>query len=227
MSNFNLICIEDDEDFRKSIAFLEIEGLSIKPFASIGAAKETIDENSILLVDYVLEKESGLEIFEVIKGFEVKPPVIIMTAYANTDMAVSAANEGVFRIIQKPVSLELLITTLSSAIDSLKADKALLPALREFNQYSEILVNDSELSLTFRNMNCQFTEKEFLIISELLRVPGKWVSREKLQKKLVKGENYSRNLLDTHLTNLRKKLETFPVKILSKRGVGIKLINEL
>ncbi len=227
MNELNLICIEDDEDFRKSIAFMELEDLTIKAFASIEAAKDSIDENSVLLVDYVLENESGLEVFEVIKGFEVKPPVIIMTAYANTEMAISAANEGVYRIIQKPITLDTLISTLSDAMTFLKTNRALLPALREFSQYNEILLQENELTLTFKNKRCQFTEKEFVIVSELLRVPGEWVSREILQKKLVKGENHSRNLLDTHLTNLRKKLETFPVKILSKRGVGIKLINEL
>ena len=116
MSRIDLVCIEDDESFRDSLLQLNIQGISVFAFDSIKSARSKISENSILLVDYVLEQESGLEIFNIIDGLLVKPPVIFMTAFADTSMAITAANEGVYKILEKPLSLIDLTINIEEAI---------------------------------------------------------------------------------------------------------------
>jgi len=82
----------------------------------------------LILMDIRMVKKSGLEAMGEIKRISPAIPVIIMTAYASVETAVSALKEGAYDYLIKPLDFDKLKATLERAMDHsrLKVENRLL-----------------------------------------------------------------------------------------------------
>ena len=68
--------------------------------------------------------------------------------------------------------------------------------------------------------NFELTEVEFKIVSYMLSQRGRWISRVELIEQVWGKSSISRNVLDTHLTNLKRKVPNLRDAIKVVRGRG-------
>ena len=71
----------------------------------------------LILMDIRMIRVSGLEALAGIKAFNPAIPVVIMTAYASVETAVSALKQGAYDYLTKPLDFDELRLTLERAID--------------------------------------------------------------------------------------------------------------
>ena len=114
-------------------------------FSDLTEALEQIRKNKykVLLVDYVMPEMNGLE--SILKASEFNPHGIymILTAYPDLDVAVSAINQGnVYRFIYKPWKIPDLSNAIESAFDTFylkENNRSLVNELQQKNQQLEAL----------------------------------------------------------------------------------------
>jgi two-component system response regulator HydG len=71
----------------------------------------------LILMDIRMIRVSGLEALTGIKAFNPAIPVVIMTAYASVETAVSALKKGAYDYLTKPLDFDELHITLERAMD--------------------------------------------------------------------------------------------------------------
>lgn len=70
----------------------------------------------VVLTDFQMPDVSGIEFLEKIRAFNPEIPVIIMTAYAELNIAINAIKRGVFDFLLKPFQPDQLYHTIKKAV---------------------------------------------------------------------------------------------------------------
>jgi DNA-binding NtrC family response regulator len=139
-----LILIADDqEDIRKSLAaLLKTRGYDTVFASDPDMAMRIVGERPLdaVLLDLNYSRDTtsgqeGLELLEAISAAAPQLPVVVMTAWANLDLAVKAMQQGACDFLEKPWDNERLLSILHNQLDlrralvavqSLKAENKLL-----------------------------------------------------------------------------------------------------
>ncbi len=116
-----LLLVVDDEP---NIAFTISETLTTDRLRVVSAAnaREGIEQvrnrrPDAVLLDVRLPDMSGLDAFQRIHEYDPRVPVIIMTAFATTEVAIEAMRRGAFDYFVKPVDLGVLRQVVARAVD--------------------------------------------------------------------------------------------------------------
>jgi putative two-component system response regulator len=114
-----LLIVDDDPYVLESLSSLMREyGYSIiacqKAQEAIEKARNTSFD--VILSDIKMPEVTGIELLDKIHAFNSQIPVILMTAYADLDIAVDAIKRGAFDFITKPYNPEYLIYSVGKAI---------------------------------------------------------------------------------------------------------------
>lgn len=115
------ILIVDDDTAHRTMLKALLDGWGYETFeADDGAvAIESVHGRhfDIILMDVRMLKVSGLEALEKIKKINPAIPVIIMTAYASVETAVSALKAGAYDYLTKPLDFDTLKLTLERSME--------------------------------------------------------------------------------------------------------------
>src|SRR5262250_1698340 len=140
-----VLIIDDEEEIRESIELLlTSEGLSADTATSGEEGLKKIEDNlyDAVLLDLMLPGRSGMEIQKDVKRIDPTLPVVIITAIAALETAITAIKEGSFDYVTKPWNNEKLIVIVSNAIKQrmLSSENIQLRrALKERFGYSNII----------------------------------------------------------------------------------------
>jgi putative two-component system response regulator len=107
-----VIVVDDDPFVLESVSLLlSLNGFQVQSFANGYDALESIAHSSpdVVLTDVNMPKITGIELLEKIHDMDRELPVILMTAYAELEMAVTAIKKGAFDFIIKPFKPPYLI----------------------------------------------------------------------------------------------------------------------
>src|SRR5574340_313422 len=115
--NRGRILVVDDEPFARTVVrrMLELEGWEVLEARSTKEARAALaqePEPVALLLDVLLDGESGLEFLERSREDGLLVPVIVMTAMEDVETAVRAMKGGAYDFLVKPVTPERLRTAL-------------------------------------------------------------------------------------------------------------------
>ncbi|MEJ2710062.1 MAG: sigma-54 dependent transcriptional regulator [Anaerolineales bacterium] len=115
-----ILIVDDEENARHHIGtFLSSQGYEFIGVATLGEARETINRGNadIILLDVQLPDGYGPELLEETAHLSNRPPIILITAYGDIDMAVEAMKNGAIDFIQKPIKLAQLEKSIQRAWD--------------------------------------------------------------------------------------------------------------
>ncbi len=145
------VLIVDDEDAARSFVngALSDAGYEAIEAGDLAQAKQAIETGAadIVLLDVVLPDGSGLSLLEQIERENPSPPVILITAFGEVDIAVQAMKQGAQDFLQKPLDLEQLIGAVerASEVVSLRRELALLRKSSQ-DQYEWIAGDTPEMA---------------------------------------------------------------------------------
>jgi two-component system response regulator PilR (NtrC family) len=117
----SILVVDDELSMREFLKILlEKEGYEVSTASEAASAIELIkDQNFDLIIsDIKMPGMGGLTLLEKIKQINSSLPVIMITAFASPDNAVTAMRSGAFDYITKPFKVDEIIKIIKSAISS-------------------------------------------------------------------------------------------------------------
>jgi putative two-component system response regulator len=115
-----IFVVDDDRFVLESVtALLREYGFIVHPFASArDAVKEFVLEPvDLVLTDINMPEMDGIELLEKIRFLDSATPVLLMTAYADLDVAVKAIQKGAFDFIIKPYRPPALLNAVEKGVN--------------------------------------------------------------------------------------------------------------
>jgi len=114
-----VLVVEDDDDTRAALAdTLSDLGHTIETSANGDAALERLAaaKFDVVLTDVRMPGMNGIELCRRLSGERPNLPVLVMTAFSDTESALGALRAGASDFITKPLSVERLASTLERAL---------------------------------------------------------------------------------------------------------------
>jgi two-component system, OmpR family, alkaline phosphatase synthesis response regulator PhoP len=224
------ILVVDDEPRIAALArdYLEHAGFAVRVASSGEAALDTIrrDRPDLVVLDLGLPGADGLDVTrEIRRGSTL--PVIMLTARDDELDKLLGLELGADDYITKPFSPRELVARVRAVLR--RADAVANP--------SDEPIRAGDLALDLPRMRAELagraidlTPTEFSLLAALARQPGRIFTRSQLLDAVhgVAFESYER-AIDTHIKNLRRKLEPDPrrpVHILTVYGVGYRFADD-
>jgi UDP-3-O-[3-hydroxymyristoyl] N-acetylglucosamine deacetylase len=120
-----ILLVDDDASVRSSIGdVLRDEGFEVITASDGHEAVETIarEHPSLVLLDVWMPEMDGIEVLAQIKGSDAGLPVIVLSGHGNVEMAVRATRLGAADFIEKPFSIDGLLSSVRRALDATQID---------------------------------------------------------------------------------------------------------
>ncbi len=126
-----VLVVDDEETARQFVcAALTDAGYEALQAGSLAEAQQAVDTGApdIILLDIFLPDGSGLMLLDRLARENPSPPVILITAFGEIEIAVEAMKKGAQDFLQKPLDLERLLQAVdrSREVVSLRRELALL-----------------------------------------------------------------------------------------------------
>jgi DNA-binding response OmpR family regulator len=220
-----VLVVEDDPTMAEMVEYnLRAQGLEVEVASDGGEGlrKARKHEFSLVLLDVMLPSIDGLKVADDLRRTRPDVPILIVSARAEEDTKLRGFAAGADDYLTKPFSMEELVARVKallrrSRVEALRTEVPselsfgdLRMATRDFRTW----VDDRELDLR---------PKEFSLLATLAAEPGRLFTRVELAEK-VWGYTYlgDTRTIDTHVKNLRKKVEDASAYryIETVRGVG-------
>lgn len=116
-----LLVVEDDPQLADSVSdLLQTEGFhsTIARDGTEGLKKALEEDFDAVITDFRLPGTGGMELLEKIHESKPRLPVIMMTAFTTTDLAIEATRHGAFDYLIKPFRLNDLVSVAKRAIQT-------------------------------------------------------------------------------------------------------------
>jgi len=179
----------------------------------------------LIVLDLMLPGLDGLSLLKRLRGRKDATPVLILTAKEGKDSIVNLLNAGADDYLAKPFDLGELIARAKALIRRGKGTAH--PTLR----FGGLEVNTLEQTVRRDGVLADLSPTEYRILEYLVHRPRAIVTKRELLEHLYdyNWEHHS-NVIEAHVSNLRKKLEAAlpqgePV-IETLRGRGYRLAAE-
>lgn len=176
----------------------------------------------LILLDINLPKYDGFYWCEEIRKITKIPIIFISSRDSNMDM-IMALNMGGDDFVQKPFSMDFLITKIKS---NLRRTYSYTDSELSLIEKNGVILDFKKRILLHKNNEIELTNNEFNIMTILFENYEETVGREKIIKKLWDDENFvDDNTLTVNINRLRKKLERYDLKnyIKTIKGEGYKI----
>jgi two-component system, OmpR family, response regulator AdeR len=217
-----ILVVEDELELAEIIeAYLRREGYQTERASDGKRALELYRsaKPDLVLLDIMMPKLNGLEVLKTIRQ-DGQTPVIMLTARAEDDDKLLGLELGSDDYIIKPFNPREVVARVKAVLrrsgQKLESDILRLGNLEIHKEHIQVFVSGEVLELT---------PTEFRILLCLAETPGRVFNRlELLEVALPESEALER-VVDTHLKNLRKKLENAGAGDLIETvfGMGYKL----
>jgi len=114
-----LLIVDDDPYVLESISILLREfGYTVHACQNAHDAMKQVEKNlyDVVLTDIKMPQVTGIELLQSIHTYNSQIPVILMTAFAELDIAVDAIKLGAFDFITKPYNPDYLLHSVEKAV---------------------------------------------------------------------------------------------------------------
>lgn len=175
----------------------------------------------LILLDIMLPKIDGYGVCEVMRK-KSDVPIVMLTALDGEQNQIKGLDLQVDDYITKPFSMPILIRKIAAILR--RTSKQGEPS--RTISYKNLMLDLEAYRAYIENNAVDLTPREFEILRELLTHQGKILTRQNLLQMLWKYEFFGdERIIDTHIKNLRKKLERADY-IETIRGVGYRIDKE-
>lgn len=215
-----ILVVEDEKKLAEvMMLYLNNEGYEVK-VANDGLTAETSIENeefNLIILDVMMPEKDGWSLLRKIKN-KGDTPVIMTTARGEEEDRIFGLELGAVDYMVKPISMKELILRVSLRIKKGKKDEG------ENINFGNLIISEGKRIVTERGKEISLTPKEFDLITFLCKNPEQVFNREQLLSK-VWGYDFmgDTRTVDTHIKNLREKIEYCDKHIKTVWGVGYKL----
>ncbi len=224
----NVLVVEDDRDIARLLDLhLRDEGYTVT-VASDGKAgldKALSKPFDLIILDLVLPGVDGLEVCRRIRTRPDYTPVLMLTAKSTDVDRILGLEMGADDYLTKPFNIRELIARVKALfrrVEAYREKDSTTP--QETIRAGELVIDPEKRKVTVQGKQVHLTAREFELLLEFARHPGRVYTRAQLLDK-VWGYSYQgyEHTVNSHINRLREKIEGNPAKpryILTVWGVG-------
>jgi two-component system, OmpR family, alkaline phosphatase synthesis response regulator PhoP len=177
----------------------------------------------LIVLDLGLPGRDGLDVTRLVRK-ESGVPIVMLTARGEESDKLVGLELGADDYMVKPFSPKELVARVRAVLRRSQSGAA---AAADVIRVADLTLDLPRLRLTVGDRPVELTATEFHLLAALARQPGRILTRAQLLDAVhgVAFESYER-AIDTHIKNLRRKIEPEPHApryILTVYGVGYKL----
>jgi len=224
-----ILVVEDNTDLAYGLRNnLEIEGyeVEVEEDGQKGLARARAMKPDLVILDLMLPGLDGYRVLRRLREDGLAMPVLILTARGEEADKVTGFRLGADDYVTKPFGLLELMARVAALLRraGVSGDSTAAP---EPERFGDIEVDSSTRMVRRRGEPVALTPMEFDLLVALLRRGGTIASRVELLKE-VWGHSAAvvTRTVDTHVAELRRKIEDDPAKprhILTVRKIGYRL----
>ena len=229
LNSRHILLVEDDPDISK-LLFLHLSdaGARVEQIADgVDALARVLQESwDMVILDLGLPGIDGMTIMGQIRRVYPSLPVLMVTARGAEADRVEGLDAGADDYMVKPFSMVELVARVRALIrrTELIAQMQRQPVLVA----GDLILNMDTHQVSVAGRMVDLTAREFALLGEFVRYPGKVFSRSELLER-VWGSSYEgyRHTVNTHINRLRAKLEpdsANPRYVQTVWGVGYRLV---
>ncbi|CBV41459.1 response regulator transcription factor [Halomonas elongata] len=180
-----------------------------------GIAAIRHDDFSAVILDLGLPDIDGMEVLDKIRHAG-SLPVLILTARDAVESRISGLDGGADDYVLKPFDLQELLARLRVIMRRAEGRSSRLL------EVGELCIDEARHRVSWQGNDISLTRREYALLLELARHPGRVMTRPHLEDLLYGWEDeVASNAVEVHVHHLRKKLDRH--LIATVRGVGYRL----
>lgn len=121
--SFTVLIVDDEDNAREFIGkFLSAKGFEVTGASTLAEARQALQRGTgdIILLDVQLPDGYGPSLLYETTQMQNSPPIILITAYGDIDMAVDAMKNGAHDFLTKPIQLPRLEQSIQRACETVQ-----------------------------------------------------------------------------------------------------------
>jgi two-component system alkaline phosphatase synthesis response regulator PhoP len=216
-----ILVVEDEPTLALGLADdLKLEGYEVEVVRDGEAASQQAQERSfdLIILDVMLPHKDGFEVCRELRLAGLRTPVILLTARTQESDKVLGLELGADDYVTKPFSPRELRARVKAALRRAAGE------MPEIYRFGDAEVDFTRCELHRAGKVVEMTPIEFKLLTAFIRHRGQTLKRDKLLDEVWGRETFvTDRAVDTHITNLRKKIEpkaSEPRFLVSVRGMG-------
>ena len=182
---------------------------------------------NVALMEVSLPDGSGYDVCRELRRTDPSTPVIMMSPRSEEIDVVVALEIGADDYVTKPLRMRELAARVAAHLRRARMESA--EAMRTRLEFRDLVIDVNERRIYKSGKEIELTHTEFDLLTFLASNAGKVLSREKILN-AIWGYEYpiETRVIDVHIRNLRRKIETQPARpyyILAVPGIGYRFTN--
>ncbi len=229
-----VLVVDDDKSIVKVLtAYLEQSGYQVLTAYDGEMALHTLrrERPDLVILDLMMPNRDGYEVTTIVRSDKslAATPIIMLTARVEDTNKIVGLEVGADDYITKPFNAHEVVARVKSLLRRVRLDQSPSAAPRVL-VHGGLRLDLDQHTLTVDSWPVELTRTEFNLLEAFLTNPGYTLTRDDLLEKSV-GYAYEGlgRALDTHIRNLRRKIEPDPdnpTYIQTVYGVGYRLTGE-
>ena len=216
-----VVLVEDNPQLAGSIRDgLQEDGFQVEVVdtAAKAVARGMRRDLDLMILDLGLPDRDGIEVLRDLRGARVHVPVLVLTARDAVESRVAALDGGADDYLVKPFAFAELVARINALTRRAGGPRWTPSSDLPFVMRDDLVVESGGKTVSL-------SPREYALLACLVRRRGEVVTRAEILKDAF-GYDFDpgTNVIDVHLTHLRKKLGGFPIAIETVRGAGIRLV---
>lgn len=219
MKNYHILVVEDDHEIQELIKqFLMTQQYKVIVASDGLEGMKQFNKQSfdLILLDVMMPNLNGFEVAKMIRS-QSNIPIIMLTALEEEQDQMKGFDLGIDDYITKPFSFHVLMRRVEAVLrrsNNQSTDNHFV--------FRELHVDGDAYKVYVNRVEVPLTTKEFEILQLLLQNEKKVLTRENIVEKIW-GYEYAGDtrMIDTHMKNIRKKLNIPYIKTV--KGIGYKI----
>lgn len=206
MKNAKILVVEDDPGIQEMLQYsLSSEGYNLLSAYTVKEAWAKIESEAIelVLLDWMLPDNSGIDLLHRIRKYHAKLPVIMITAKTEEEDKILGLDVGADDYMTKPFSVRELNSRIQALLRRVMPDEQPL-------QLGDLYLDPNSHRVKVNDTALELSPTEFRLLHHFMANPDRVFSRAQLLDKVWGPQVYvEERTVDVHIRRLRKQLEPF------------------
>ncbi|MFY7994629.1 MAG: response regulator transcription factor [Bacteriovoracaceae bacterium] len=210
--------IDDNKDLLDVLASSLGDAFNLELFTEPEKGIEFIRNNhtDAILLDLHIPGKDGFQVYEEVKRAKSNLPILFLTGDTTLNSMVRGLDMGADDFLVKPVQTEELVARVKNRISLSKRSNQSNKTI----QFKDMVIDLDGHQVLINNSPVKLTPKEYQLLLVLAQNPNRVIHKDDLITMLWKDVHVEVNNLDTHFSNLRRKLKPFSTHIKTLKNLG-------
>ena len=216
-----LLFVEDEAMIRR------IAVAVLRPyFSEIYEAKDGVEafelyekyKPNIIITDIEMPNRNGLTLCKNIRKEDRTTPIIVTTAYTNTEYLLEAVSLNLVKYLVKPIEEEALFEALKSCFEVIERENPSMVKISKTHTFDRL-----NHRLIEKEKSISLTESQYKLLFILIKNQGRIVSYEEIENYVWFDKSMSPDALRSLVRDVRKLVGKERIANISKYGYRIHL----